>query len=35
VNCLVVLPERTYMNDCKVYTFPADRCMKIFGDGIK
>jgi ureidoglycolate lyase len=33
VSCLVALPERTYMNDCKVYQFPADRCMKIVGEG--
>lgn len=35
VNCLIALPERTYMNDCKVYCFPADRHMRIVGDGVK
>lgn len=35
VNCLVALPERTYMNDCKVYTFPADKHMKIVGEGVR
>jgi ureidoglycolate lyase len=35
VNCLVVLPERTYMNDCTVYQFPADRRMKIVGEGVR
>jgi ureidoglycolate lyase len=34
VNCLVALPERTYMNDCKVYEFPAERRMTIAGGGI-
>jgi ureidoglycolate lyase len=29
VNCLVVLPERTYMNDCHVYEFPEDKHIKI------
>jgi ureidoglycolate lyase len=33
VNCLIALPERTYMNDCKVYAFPAERHMKIVGEG--
>jgi ureidoglycolate lyase len=32
VNCLVVLPERTYHNDCTVYSFPAGRQMQIVGD---
>jgi ureidoglycolate lyase len=33
VNCLVALPERTYVNDCKVFSFPADRQVRITGDG--
>ncbi|MGA2480585.1 MAG: ureidoglycolate lyase [Spirochaetia bacterium] len=32
VNCLIVLPERTYNNDCTVYSFPAGRQMQIVGD---
>lgn len=35
VNCLVALPERTYMNDCKVHQFPQDRHMKIVGEGVR
>ncbi len=35
VNCLVVLPERTYANDCKVYSFPQERILKIIGDGVR
>ena len=35
VNCLIALPERTYNNDCKVFTFPADRKMKIVGEGTR
>jgi ureidoglycolate lyase len=35
VNCLVVLPERTYRNDCIVYPFPAERHMKIVGEGAR
>jgi ureidoglycolate lyase len=35
VNCLIVLPERTYMNDCKVYPFPADRHIQITGEGTR
>ena len=35
VNCLVALPERTYMNDCKVFQFPADKHMKIVGEGVR
>jgi ureidoglycolate lyase len=34
VNCLVALPERTYMNDCKVYEFPPDRRITLTGKGI-
>jgi len=34
VNCLVALPERTYVNDCKVYEFPADKHVKIAGEGV-
>jgi ureidoglycolate lyase len=33
VNCLVALPERTYVNDCKVFSFPADRVTRVTGDG--
>jgi ureidoglycolate lyase len=29
VNCLVELPERTYMNDCYVHSFPEDKYIKI------
>jgi ureidoglycolate lyase len=35
VNCLIALPERTYMNDCKVYPFPADKRMRIVGEGLR
>ncbi|MGA2975165.1 MAG: ureidoglycolate lyase [Spirochaetia bacterium] len=35
VNCLIALPERTYMNDCTVFAFPADRHMKIIGEGVR
>ena len=35
VNCLVVLPERTYKNDCKVYAFPADHNIRIVGEGTR
>ena len=35
VNCLVVLPERTYNNDCKVYAFPAGRHFQIVGEGTR
>jgi ureidoglycolate lyase len=35
VNCLIMLPERTYMNDCKVYQFPADRQITIVGEGVR
>jgi len=34
VNCLIALPERTYMNDCKVYEFPAERHLKISEEGL-
>ncbi len=34
VNCLILLPERTYMNDCTVYPFPAAKALKIVGQGI-
>lgn len=33
VNCLIALPERTYMNDCTVYPFPSERQMKVVGPG--
>ena len=35
VNCLIALPERTYMNDCRVFEFPADRHIKITGEGVR
>jgi len=35
VNCLIVLPERTYKNDCTVYEIPADRCVRITGEGTR
>lgn len=35
VNCLIMLPERTYFNDCKVYQFPEGGRMKIAGRGIR
>ena len=35
VNCLIVLPERTYNNDCKVYPFPAGRHFQIVGEGTR
>lgn len=31
VNCLVALPERTYMNDCTVYQFPEEKKIRIAG----
>jgi ureidoglycolate lyase len=34
VNCLIALPERTYMNDCTVYPFSSDSRRKIVGEGI-
>jgi len=34
VNCMVALPERTYMNDCKVYEFPKDRFLQISTEGL-
>jgi len=34
VNCLIALPERTYMNDCKVYAFPPEQHVCIVGDGV-
>jgi len=34
VNCLIALPERAYMNDCKVYQFSVDQRIKIVGEGI-
>ncbi len=34
VNCLIALPERTYMNDCKVYEFPEDRRLQVSTDGL-
>jgi ureidoglycolate lyase len=33
VNCLIALPERTYMNDCTVYQFPQERHIRIVGEG--
>jgi len=35
VNCLIVLPERTYKNDCKVRELPPDRRIRITGEGTK
>ena len=35
VNCLIMLPERTYLNDCKVYAFPEAKPLKITGDGTR
>jgi ureidoglycolate lyase len=35
VNCLIALPERTYMNDCKVYEFPPDKHMRVTGEGVR
>ena len=35
VNCLIVLPERTYMNDCKVWPLPKKDHVKIVGEGIR
>jgi ureidoglycolate lyase len=32
VNCLIVLPERTYKNDCTVYEVPSDRQILIIGE---
>jgi ureidoglycolate lyase len=34
VNCLVALPERTYVNDCTVYSFPTEELVKIAGPGV-
>jgi len=33
VNVLIVLPERTYKNDCTVYEIPSDRRVRITGEG--
>jgi ureidoglycolate lyase len=35
VNVLIVLPERTYKNDCTVYQIPAARQIRITGEGTK
>jgi ureidoglycolate lyase len=35
VNCLIVLPERTYKNDCTVYEIPPERQVRITGEGIR
>lgn len=35
VNCLIMLPERTYYTDCAVWEFPADKHVKITGAGTK
>ncbi len=35
VNILVALPERTYFNDSKVYAFPADKNMRVVGEGLR
>ena len=34
VNCLILLPERTYMNDCTVFQFPPERFLRIVGQGL-
>jgi ureidoglycolate lyase len=34
VNCLIALPERTYVNDCKVYEFPPEQRLKITTEGL-
>lgn len=34
VNCLIAMPERTYVNDCKFFSFPPDRHFKIVGEGV-
>ncbi len=34
VSCLITLPERTYMNDCTVYTFPEEKHVKIAVPGV-
>ncbi|WP_455383184.1 ureidoglycolate lyase [Salinispira pacifica] len=34
VNCLVMLPERTYMNDCAFYDFPESEWIEITGPGL-
>lgn len=33
VNCLIGLPERTYVNDCTMWPFPAERYLRIVGEG--
>jgi len=35
VNCLIVLPERTYKNDCTVFDVPLDRQIRITGEGTR
>jgi len=35
VNCLIVLPERTYANDCKVWVLPKKDHVRIVGDGTR
>ncbi|HUX12841.1 MAG TPA: ureidoglycolate lyase [Spirochaetia bacterium] len=35
VNCLVALPERTYMVDCKTFEFPRAQWITITGVGIE
>jgi ureidoglycolate lyase len=35
VNCLIMLPERAYMNDCRVFTFPESKRMRITGEGVR
>ncbi len=35
VNCLIMLPERTYKNDCTVYQVPSQRQIRITGEGTR
>ena len=35
VNCLIVLPERAYKNDCTVFDVPLDRQIRITGEGTR
>lgn len=35
VNCLIMLPERIYKNDCTVFQVPPDRQIRITGDGTR
>jgi hypothetical protein len=33
VNCLIVLSERTYKNDCTLYQIPSESRVRITGEG--